>query len=84
MPSGTRVGVVTHFYSNVNAAIIDVQAGEIKVGDVLHFTGHTTDLRVRVGRIELDHESISVAHVGQVVGIQVSDRVREHDQVHKL
>ena len=73
-----------HFYSNVNAAIINVQAGEIKIGDMLHFTGHTTDLRVRVNRIERDHESISVARAGQVVGIQVGDRVREHDEVRKL
>ena len=76
--------MVTHFYAHVNAAIIDVQAGEIRIGDMLHFTGHTTDLRVRVNRIEHEHESIPVARAGQVVGIQVSDRVREHDQVHKV
>ncbi len=76
--------MVVHFYSNVNAAIIDVQAGEIRIGDMLQFTGHTTDLRVRVSRIEHEHESIPVARAGQIVGIQVSDRVREHDQVHKL
>ncbi len=76
--------MVTHFYPHVNAAIVDVQAGEIRVGDTLHFTGHTTDLRVRVNRIEFEHGSIEVARVGQAVGIQVTDRVREHDQVHKL
>ncbi len=76
--------MVTHFYAHVNAAIIDVQVGEIRIGDRLHITGHTTDLRVRVSRIEHEHASIPVARAGQVVGIQVSDRVREHDEVHKL
>ncbi len=76
--------MVTHFYAHANAAIIDVQAGEIRIGDMLHFTGHTTDLRMRVSRIEHEHQSIPIARAGQIVGIHVTDRVREHDQVHKV
>ena len=81
---GTRVGTVTHYFPHVNAAAVRVEQGEIRVGDLLQFHGHTTDFQQRVQRIELEHEAILVARVGQIVGVQVDERVREHDQVLKL
>ena len=83
-PPSPRLGVVTHFYSHVNAAIVRIEVGEIRVGDTLRFTGHTTDVRQRVDRIELAHEQVSFASAGQEVGIQVRERVREHDEVRKV
>jgi putative protease len=78
------VGTVTHYFPHVNAAAVRVEAGEIRVGDLLHFQGHTTDFQERVGRIELEHVAVDVARPGDVVGIQVTERVREHDQVLKV
>ena len=77
------MGKVTHYFDHVGAAIIQVETGEIRLGDRLHITGSTTDLHQLVSRIELDHEPVPVARAGQVVGIGVSDRVREHDLVSK-
>jgi hypothetical protein len=73
---------VTHYFGHVDAAIVQVEE-EIRVGDTLHFRGHTTDFHERVERIEYEHESIPVARVGQAVGIHVRERVREHDLVLK-
>lgn len=78
------IGAVTHFYANANAAIVRIASGEIRVGDTLHFSGHTTDFEQRVNRIELDHATVMFARMGQEVGIQVFQRVREHDVVSKL
>jgi putative protease len=75
---------VTHYFQHVDAAVVQIESGEIHVGDTLLFLGHTTDFRQRVDRIELDHQPIEVARAGQIVGVHVSERVREHDQVHKL
>jgi len=75
---------VAHFFSHVHAAIVQIEAGEIRVGDLLHFKGHTTDFLQRVERIELEHGPIDVARPPQIVGIQVHDKVREHDEVFKL
>jgi putative protease len=75
------VGIVTHYYPHVDAGIIALEAGEVRVGDTLHFRGHTTDFYQRVDRIELDHQPVESARAGQEVGVHVSQRVREHDEV---
>jgi putative protease len=77
----TRIGSVTHYFAHVNAAIVAVQTGDVRVGDTLHFRGHTTDFYQRIDRIELDHRSVPLATAGQEVGVQVSQRVREGDEV---
>lgn len=75
---------MSHYYPHVNAAIVRIESGEIRVGDTLHFSGHTTDFEQRVNRIELDHATVMFARAGQEVGIQVFNRVREHDVVSKI
>ncbi len=83
-PAGQRIGAVTHYFQHVDAAIVRVESGEIRVGDTLHFHGHTTDFSQRIDRIEFDHQPIEVARIGQEVGVHVSERVREHDDVIKV
>jgi putative protease len=75
---------VTHYYGHVNAAIVAIEGGELRVGDMLHFRGHTTDFYQRVDHMEIDHTSVPSARAGQVVGLQVSQRVREGDSVTKV
>jgi putative protease len=82
--SAEDVGTVVHYYPHVNAAIVRVERGGFGVGDTLEFHGHTTNFRQRVGHIELEHESVGSAVPGQIVGIQVSERVREHDRVRRV
>ena len=75
---------MTHYYGHVNAAIVALSAGELRVGDMVHFRGHTTDFYQRIERIEVDHASVPSARAGQVIGLQVSQRVREGDAVMKV
>ena len=75
---------MTHYYGHVNAAIVALSAGELRVGDMVHFRGHTTDFYQRIERLEVDHESVPSARAGQVIGLQVSQRVREGDTVMKV
>ena len=76
--------MVTHYFGHVNVAIVKVESGEIRVLDTLHFRGHTTDFYQRIAHMELDHQRIDVARVGQEVGVQISQRVREHDRVYRV
>ena len=71
----------THYYANVDAAIVRLERGEVRVGDTIHIRGHTTDFYQRIDHIELDHQKVESGRAGQVVGIQVSQRVREGDEV---
>jgi putative protease len=79
-----RVGLVTHYFAHANAAIVALDEGSVRVGDTLHFRGHTTDFYQRVERVEIDHQPVEHAGPGQEVGIQVSQRVRENDVVFRV
>jgi putative protease len=79
-----RIGSMTHYYPHVNAGVIQIDSGELRVGDTIHIHGHTTDFYQRVDRIEMDHRPVEVARTGQSVGVHVTQRVREGDSVWKV
>ena len=78
-----KVGVITHFFTNVSAAIVKVSAG-IEIGDELHFKGSTTDFKIQVKSMQMNRLPILVAEKGQEIGIQVPDKVRQDDEVFKV
>jgi translation initiation factor IF-2 len=79
-----EVALVEDYFSHVGVVALKVTAEGIKVGDVLHFKGHTTDLIQEVASMEIDHQSVKEAKMGDDVGIKVNDRVRKHDKVYKV
>jgi translation initiation factor IF-2 len=79
-----QVGVVKNFFVKLNVAAIEVTKGEFEVGDVLWFKGYTTDFKQEVQSIQEEKQAITKAVKGQLVGIQVTDRVRENDLVFKV
>ena len=79
-----EVGVVVKFFSKPSVAAINVTKGSIKKGDTLMYKGHTTDFTEEVASIEIDNQSVDEAKVGDMIGIQVKERVREKDRVYKV
>ncbi|MFI5304942.1 MAG: hypothetical protein ACHQYP_09135 [Nitrospiria bacterium] len=82
-PPGLLVGKVTHYYNHSNVAIIELDAGDLQVGDTIHIKGHTTDFEQVVESMEIEDQNIVIAELGQTIGLKVRDVVREHDQVYK-
>lgn len=78
-----RVGVVTHYYSNLSVAVIKLDQGSLQMGDPIHIKGHTTDLHQRIQSMQTEHQPIQKAGPGEEFGLKVSDHVREHDLVFK-
>ncbi len=79
-----EVGKITHFFSHLNVGIIQVTYGTIKVGDKIHFKGHTTDFFQTIDSMQREHAAIAQAAKGESAGIKVKDPVREHDLVFKI
>ena len=79
-----EVAYVEDYFAHIGVVALKVTAEGIHVGDVLHFKGHTTDLIVEVGSMQIEHESVKEAKVGDDVGIKVTDRIRPHDKVYKV
>ena len=76
-----KIGDVVHYYGEIGVAGV-VLTGKLEVGDTIHVVGHTTDFTDTVESIQIDHEAVEKAKKGDDVGIKVSDRVREHDEVY--
>ena len=79
-----KVGVVTHYFGGIGVAGMDLTDGELRVGDQIRVKGHTTDFTQRVDSMQIEHDTVESAQVGDSVGIKVSDRAREHDEVFKV
>jgi putative protease len=79
-----QVGVIVKFFAKPSVAAIEITSGSIKTGDLLRFQGHTTDFTEEVTSMEIDNQKVEEAKVGDLVGIQVKERVRENDKVYRV
>jgi len=79
-----EVAVVEKFFAKPSVAAIKVTKGTIKKGDTLRYKGHTTDFNEEVKSIEMDNKAIEEAKIGDLIGIQIKERVRENDIVYKV
>jgi putative protease len=79
-----QVGVVKSFFAKPSVAAIEVTGEEIRMGDTLWFKGFTTDFRQEVQSMQEEKQPITVATKGQLVGIQVKERVRQNDRVYRV
>ena len=78
----THVGVVTNFFKKVSVAEIKVEGRDFKVGDELMFQGTTTGVKtLKVLSIEENEKSVDIARKGTLVGVKLTEIVRENDQV---
>ena len=79
-----KVGTVQKFFAKPGVAAIEVIAGVLKIGDKLHFKGHTTDFEENLTSMQVDKEPVEEAKPGDLIGIKVKERVRENDIVYKV
>jgi putative protease len=56
----------------------------LRVGDVIHIRGHTTDLSQRVESLEVNHAPATEVGPNDDFGLKVVGHVREHDVVYKV
>jgi len=79
-----QVGLIVKFFAKPGVAAVEVTNGSIKKGDLLKYSGHTTDFTEPVASMEVDNQAVEEAVAGQMVGIKVKERVREGDKVYKV
>jgi hypothetical protein len=76
----TCIGHVTHYFNHLSVAALSLNS-KIKIDDMLHFWGHSTDFYQQAWSLEIDHHQINLAEVGADVAIKVAQPVREGDKV---
>jgi len=81
--SEQMIGKVADFFARPVVAAIQLTA-PLKLGDVIHIKGHTTDLEVNVGSMQINNVAVEQAKAGDSVGVKVPERVRKGDMVYKI
>ncbi len=76
------VGEIIHFYPNISVGVVKVMK-EIKQGDAITIAGHGRNFEQKVGSMQVEHQSISLAKKGQVIGMKVAQPVKEKDLVYR-
>lgn len=79
----SEIGKVSDFFARPVVAAIELTAA-LKVGDKIHIKGHTTDLELNVGSMQINNVPVQEAKVGDSVGVKLSERVRKGDTVYKV
>jgi len=79
-----ELGKVTHYFSKIGVAAIQITQDTLHVGDTIHVKGHTSDFTQKIDSMQIDGKSVAEATIGQSIGLRVKDHAREHDQVFKV
>ena len=80
-----RIGVVTHYYSHLSVVAMQLEPGTtLRVGDVIHIRGHTTDFTQKVESLEVNHAPVTEVGPNDDFGLKVIEHARQHDIVYKV
>jgi len=77
-----QVGHITHFFSKISVAIVELTA-PLTVGDRILVKGPSTDFEQVVDSMQIEHQNIQRAEPGQSIGLKTVQHVREKDVVYK-
>jgi translation elongation factor EF-1alpha len=81
--SDEAIGKVTHYFDQISVAVLQL-TGTVRIGDTIHFHGHSTDFEQKVDSLQIEHKSVSEGNPGQDVALKVSRKVHPNDQVMKV
>ena len=77
-----QVGHISHFFSKISVAIVEVTA-PLTVGDRILIKGPSTDFEQVVDSMQIEHNNIQRAEKGQSIGLRTTQHVKEKDMVYK-
>jgi len=78
------IGKITHYFTNIGVAVVEITSGGLKVGDKIHIKGGNTDFEQKVESMQVEHEGVEKAKKGEGVGLKVNEYAREGDEVYKV
>lgn len=79
-----EIGKVEDYFAHVGVVAVRITNGILKLGDTIHIKGETTDFTQTVESMEIEHERVEKAKIGDSVGIKVKEKVRRHDRIYKV
>ena len=81
---GKLIGRITHYFSNIDVAVIKL-AIPLKKGDKIRIIGgQETDFEQKVASMQIEHKDVKSAKKGSSVGMRVNEKVHEGYKVFKI
>jgi putative protease len=77
------VGKIVHFYTNIGVGIVEL-SDKLNAGDKVHIKGGNTDFEQVVDSMQIEHQNVETAKKGESIGVKLSEKVREGDEVFKV
>lgn len=77
------IGKVSHYFSHINVVVIEL-SDNLNIGDTIRIVGGETDFTQPVESMEIEHQKVTTAKAGDVVGLKVNQKVREGYKVYKI
>jgi hypothetical protein len=83
--SEQHIGVVTHYFGHLSVVAMQLEPGAmLRVGDVIHIHGRTTDFTQKIESLEINRAPVSEVGPNDDFGLKVIEHAREHDAVFKV
>jgi len=70
------IGKVVHYFDKIGVAIVELSKA-LKVGDTVTFKRGEQEFEQVVDSMQIDHVGVEKAKKGQVIGMKVSEPVKE-------
>ena len=77
-----EVGQVTHFFSKIGVAVVELTL-PLSVGDRILIKGPLTDFEQTVDSMQIERKAIERAEGGQNIGLKMAQAAKEKDTVYK-
>jgi len=78
------IGKVTHYFSDINVAVIRLSAPLTQGDEIRIMGGESTDFNQKVSSMQVDHKEVKKAKKGNSLGLKVKEKVREGYKIYKV
>ncbi len=77
------VGKITHYFSNIGVAIVELSA-PVKKGDKISVEHESQSFEQIVESMQIEHKEVAEAKKGDAIGLKINERVTEGAKVYKI
>ncbi len=78
-----KIGIVVHYYGKISVAVVELFSS-LDLGESIRIKGLQTDFMQNVESMQVEHRQIARAEPGDMVGLKVTQKVREGDGLFKI
>lgn len=81
-----KVGKINHYYDKIGVAVLAVSEAPLKTGETIKIIDKEGNelFTQEVTSMQVEHQNIPEAKVGEEVGLKVEQEVKEGDEVYKV